>query len=459
MKRYEDYKPTGAEWIPSIPASWDIQKIGTLFAQRKEKVSDNDFAPISVTKNGILPQLAKAAKTDDGDNRKKVCVGDFVINSRSDRKGSCGVSDLEGSVSLINIVLQPRDQLSGRYAHYLLRNHLFSEEYYRNGRGIVADLWTTRYSEMKTILLPVPPREEQDQIVRYLDWQVSKINRLIAAKRKEIALLKEQKQRKTTEVIVHGLKPNVPHKDTGIAWIGSIPAHWHCVALKRCATVKSGITLGKQYPVGTNLVSVPYLRVANVQDGFVNIETVTNLNVTPEEAAQYRLPRGCVLMTEGGDRDKLGRGCVWNGEIENCIHQNHIFAVTVNDKLLLNKWLEYVSACDIGRVYFDVTAIKTTNLACTNASKVMAFPIPLPPRDEQECIINELNRITSRFNDARESLEKQIEYLQELRTRLISDVVTGQVDVRDIKVPDGEYTYTETLEEETEEEPVADGEE
>lgn len=164
-------------------------------------------------------------------------------------------------------------------------------------------------------------------------------------------------------------------------------------------------------------------------------------------------------MTEGGDRDKLGRGCVWNGEIENCIHQNHIFAVTVNDKLLLNKWLEYVSACDIGRVYFDVTAIKTTNLACTNASKVMAFPIPLPPRDEQECIINELNRITSRFNDARESLEKQIEYLQELRTRLISDVVTGQVDVRDIKVPDGEYTYTETLEEETEEEPVADGEE
>ena len=439
MKRYEEYKATGTEWMPSIPVWWDIQKIGALFAQRKEKVSDKDFAPISVTKSGILPQLATAAKTDDGDNRKKVCVGDFVINSRSDRKGSCGVSSLEGSVSLINIVLEPREQLSGKYTHYLLRSHLFSEEFYRNGHGIVADLWTTRYSEMKTILLPVPARAEQDQIVRYLDWQVSKINRLIAAKRKQIALLKEQKQRKITEVVVHGLKPNVPHKDTGIAWIGSIPAHWHCVALKRCATVKSGITLGKQYPVGTNLVSVPYLRVANVQDSFVNIETVTNLNVTPEEAAQYALPRGCVLMTEGGDRDKLGRGCVWNGEIENCIHQNHIFAVTVNDKLLLNKWLEYVSACDIGRVYFDVTAIKTTNLACTNASKVMAFPSPLPPRDEQECIINELNRITSRFNDARESLEKQIEYLQELRTRLISDVVTGQIDVRGIEVPEYEY--------------------
>ena len=305
---------------------------------------------------------------------------------------------------------------------------------------------------MKTILLPVPPREEQDQIVRYLDWQVSKINRLIAAKRKQITLLKEQKQRRITHIVTHGIKPNVPHKDSGIAWIGAIPAHWHCVALKRCAKVKSGITLGKQYPVGTNLVSVPYLRVANVQDGFVNIETVTNLNVTPEEAAQYALPKGCVLMTEGGDRDKLGRGCVWNGEIENCIHQNHIFAVTVNDKLLLNKWLEYVSACDIGRMYFDITAIKTTNLACTNASKVMAFPIPLPPRDEQERITDELNRVARMFNDIRKGLEKQIERLQELRTRLISDVVTGQVDVRGIEVPEFEMVNEIDTEEPIEEE-------
>ena len=157
-------------------------------------------------------------------------------------------------------------------------------------------------------------------------------------------------------------------------------------------------------------------------------------------------------MTEGGDRDKLGRGCVWNGEIENCIHQNHIFAVTVNDKLLLNKWLEYVSACDIGRMYFDITAIKTTNLACTNASKVMAFPIPLPPRDEQERITDELNRVARMFNDIRKGLEKQIERLQELRTRLISDVVTGQVDVRGIEVPEFEMVNEIDTEEPIEEE-------
>lgn len=230
--RYEKYKQTGTKWITSIPVSWDMQKIGALFVQRKEKVSDKDFAPISVTKNGILPQLATAAKTDDGDNRKKVCVGDFVINSRSDRKGSCGVSDLEGSVSLINIVLQPREQLSGKYAHYLLRNHLFSEEYYRNGRGIVADLWTTRYSEMKTILLPVPPREEQDQIVRYLDWQVSKINRLIAAKRKQIALLKEHRTAKINQAVTTGIHCDTQLAYTGYNWLPYAPANWKPVPAK-----------------------------------------------------------------------------------------------------------------------------------------------------------------------------------------------------------------------------------
>ena len=232
MKRYESYKPTGTNWISSVPITWDVKKIVHLFSQRKEKVSDRDFPPLSVTKNGILPQLENAAKTDDGDNRKRVCVGDFVINSRSDRKGSCGVSAIEGSVSLINIVLHPRSQLTGNYAHYLLRSQPFSEEFYRNGRGIVADLWTTRYNEMKTILLPVPPREEQDQIVRYLDWQVSKINRLIAAKRKQIALLKEHRTAKVNQAVTTGIHSDTQLAYTGYNWLPYAPANWKPVPAK-----------------------------------------------------------------------------------------------------------------------------------------------------------------------------------------------------------------------------------
>ena len=139
MQKYADYTPAQAAWLDELPSHWQCTKIGALFSERKSKVSDKDYAPLSVARIGVVPQLATAVKTDAGDNRKLVCAGDFVINSRSDRKGSCGVAKLDGSVSLINIVLTPRNGLSERYVHYLLRSQPFSEEYYRNGRGIVAD--------------------------------------------------------------------------------------------------------------------------------------------------------------------------------------------------------------------------------------------------------------------------------------------------------------------------------
>ena len=125
----------------------------SYFKERREKVSDKDFPALSVTKNGIVPQLDTAAKTDDGVNRKKVCQGDFVINSRSDRKGSSGASELHGSVSLINTVLRPQERVYTPFVHHLLRCQPFQEEFYRNGKGIVADLWSTNYSEMRDILL------------------------------------------------------------------------------------------------------------------------------------------------------------------------------------------------------------------------------------------------------------------------------------------------------------------
>ncbi len=195
-KKYSETK-----WLGDIPIHWQLKKIGALFVERKIKVSDKDFAPLSVAKIGVVPQLETAVKTDAGDNRKLVCVGDFVINSRSDRKGSCGVSNLDGSVSLINIVLVPRDELNINYVHYLLRSQPFSEEYYRNGRGIVADLWTTRYSEMKSIMLPVPPFDEQEEIARFLDCKVSKINKLMNIKRNDIDSLNELKIKLIADVV------------------------------------------------------------------------------------------------------------------------------------------------------------------------------------------------------------------------------------------------------------------
>ena len=192
-KKYPSYKDSGVEWLGELPESWKARRLGFYFTERREKVSDKDFPALSVTKNGIVPQLDNAAKTDDGDNRKKVCAGDFVINSRSDRKGSSGLSELTGSVSLINTVIQPKG-IDGRFTHNLLRSYPFQEEFYRYGKGIVADLWSTNYTSMKNITVPFPPIQEQQQIANFLDTATAKIDTLIAKQERLIELLKEKRQ-------------------------------------------------------------------------------------------------------------------------------------------------------------------------------------------------------------------------------------------------------------------------
>lgn len=187
-------KDSGIKWIGKIPNDWTLTKIGNMYSLRSEKVSDKVFAPLSVTKNGVLPQLENVAKTDDGDNRKLVRKGDFVINSRSDRRGSCGISNLDGSVSLINTVLKPRNEMNPRYYNWLFHTDSFADEFYSWGHGIVDDLWTTRWQEMKNILIPVPTSIEQENIAQYLDEKCSEIDATIAEKQKQIETLEEYKK-------------------------------------------------------------------------------------------------------------------------------------------------------------------------------------------------------------------------------------------------------------------------
>lgn len=189
-------KDSGVEWIGKIPEDWELIKIGSLFACRNEKVSDSEFSPLSVSRGGIVPQMENVAKSDAGDNRKLVLKNDFVINSRSDRKQSCGVSPLDGSVSLINTVLYPiaASVIIPEYVNIVMKNYGFAEEFYRWGHGIVADLWTTRWQEMKSIVLPIPSIEIQKQIVKTLSKRIDTINTLIALKQSKIEKLQEYKK-------------------------------------------------------------------------------------------------------------------------------------------------------------------------------------------------------------------------------------------------------------------------
>ena len=419
-------KDSGIEWIGEIPEGWEVGQIGQLYSERRTKVSDKDYPPLSVTMKGILPQLSTAAKTDAHDDRKLVCKGDFAINSRSDRRGSCGISEQDGSISLINIVLQPRGEMNPGYYNWLFHTSMFADEFYKWGHGIVDDLWTTGWSDMKKIGVPVPSKCEQKQLAEHLNFECSNIDTILSKTRSSIEEYKKLKQAVITQAVTKGVRGEREMKDSGVEWIGEIPKEWRKTQLRHCATIKSGITLGKSYSKDTVLIERPYLRVANVQGGYVDLNDLATIEVTPDEDLKYRLHSGDVLMTEGGDRDKLGRGCVWHGEIEPCLHQNHVFAVQTNETILLPEFLEYLTASDVGRSYFDVTAIKTTNLACTSSSKVLAFTIPLPPIEEQIEIVSYIKKRSLELNKLIMKKELLVQELERYKKSLIYEVVTGK---------------------------------
>lgn len=199
-------KDSDVEWIGEVPEHWEIRRIGTAFEERKQRVNDTDYPPLSVTMQGIVPQLDTAAKTDHNDNRKRVAVGDYVINSRSDRRGSSGISIYDGSVSVINIVLTPVKSSYGKYLHHLFRSYRFIEEFYRVGRGIVDDLWTTKYSVMKAIEFASPPLDEQESIANYLDEKTSEIDTIVQKINDQIGNLQELRKALINDVVTGKIK-------------------------------------------------------------------------------------------------------------------------------------------------------------------------------------------------------------------------------------------------------------
>ena len=425
-----EMKDSGIAWIGEIPADWELSKIGAVYEERNEKVSDVDFPPLSVTKQGVVPQLETAAKTNDGENRKLIRKNDFVINSRSDRRGSCGISEYDGSCSLINTVLKPRRNMCNAYYSFVFRSERFADEFYRWGNGIVDDLWSTKWSNMKRIYIPAPTLQEQRRIASYLDRKCSQIDAIIARQQEAIELLQAYKLSVITEAVTRGLNPDVPMKDSGVEWIGDIPEHWIVSQLKYYASLRSGLTLGKQYPSDSKLIEVPYLRVANVQGDYIKLDDVATVFVQQEEIDKYSLHKGELLMTEGGDRDKLGRGCIWNGEIRPCLHQNHVFAVTTDTSRLSTEYLNYVTSSDIARTYFDYTAKKTTNLASTNSTTILQFKFPIPPLEEQGAIVFYLDTKCAKINGWLNNTELVISKLQGYKKSLIYEVVTGKKEVQ-----------------------------
>lgn len=320
-------------------------------------------------------------------------------------------------------VLRAGNKVDGQFLYYATFNPVYRAYAAENMVGAAGQKRvSSRF--LKDTRLFLPPLPEQHRIAAYLDASCAAIDAAVSAKRSQLETLDALRKSIIQRAITRGISEGGALLSTGNAWMEQIPLGWKLVCLKRIAEIQGGLTLGKQYE--GQLIERPYLRVGNVQDGHLALENVSVIELPASAAPGVELRPGDVLMTEGGDLDKLGRGHVWNGEIPGCLHQNHIFAVRCFLHKLKPMFLAYVTAAKYGRDYFEATGKKTTNLACTNATKVGEFPIPLPGLAEQEAICAYLNQKLGEVKNIVTGIEDQISTLTAYRKSLIHECVTGQ---------------------------------
>lgn len=395
------------------PPDWQLYRLGQLFRERKEKGSDRDFPALSVTMGGIVPQLDTAAKSDDGENRKVVRIGDYVINSRSDRKGSGGISEHEGSVSLISIVLEPIN-IDPRFAHHLLRSPAFQEEFYRWGHGIVADLWTTRYADMKNIRLRVPDLPTQRSIANFLDLETARIDRLIEKKQSFLQLASERWR----AVLNHNIFPNSP------SW-EQLPHGWIKTRLKYLTDQKRPIMYGIVLP-GPNMDDGPLIvKGGDVKPGRLDPDKLCRTTVEIEASyARSRLKSGdLVISIRGG----IGDIEVVPSRIEGANLTQDAARVAPRENVDV-AWLRYALQ---STAVFHTLEAKSLGAAVRgiNIFDLKRVYLPAPPSEEQSRISSTLKAHEERLTELKKKVLSHANRLKEYRSALITAAVTGQIDV------------------------------
>lgn len=411
-----EMKDSGISWVGEIPTNWTIGRIGGLYSLRNQKVSDKDYEPLSVTMKGVLPQLETAAKTNDGDNRKLVRKGDFAINSRSDRRGSCGIADRDGSVSLINTILKPRNQMNARYYNWLFHTPMFADEFYKWGHGIVDDLWSTNWEEMKKIQIPFPSLAEQQRIAEFLDRECGKIDGLKADIQAQIDTLEQYKRSIITEAVTHGLNPSAPMKDSGAGWMPLIPLHWKADKLKfhlRQRGIKNQIdkqvlSLYREYGI------VP----KDSRDD--------NHNVTSEDVSDYRYVRVGDFVV---NKMKAWQGSVAVSNYEGIVSPAY-FVYEFSDDLINKRYFHYLMRNKTYATEFRRLSGGIREGQWDLPSEALNNTIILlPPLDEQQEIADYLDNKCAEIEQIIADKKSQIETLDGYKKSLIYEYVTGKKEV------------------------------
>lgn len=444
---YLSYRDTGVVGMEQLPDHWRCKRL--RFASRTNPLKSEVRGVPGTTEVSFVPMESVheyGGMTLDATRRIEEVLqgytyfrdGDIVVAKITpcfeNGKGSIadGLTNGIGFGTTELHVIRPGSETDRQFLFYLFLSHHFRCDgagamYGAGGQKRVPD------SFIQDFRAPLPPLPEQRAIAAFLDRKTRQIDESIAKKRRLIELLHEKRSALISHVVTKGLNPDAAMKPSGITWLGDVPRHWEVKRLKFISHLQTGLTLGKNHTdeERARLVLRPYLRVANVQDGWLDLDHITEVEVLPDRVARYELRAGDVLMTEGGDFDKLGRGYVYEGQIDGCLHQNHIFAVRPDARKMDSRFLASMLSCLHGRNYFTQTSQQTTNLASTNATKLGDFPIPLPPLAEQMRIMTRVAEIASTLDALTAAAEAAIGTLTEYRQALISAAVTGKIDVRE----------------------------
>ena len=415
MNIKKEYYP---EWLVVLPDGWGLTDIGRIYEERKEKVLEDDYQPLSVTMNGIVPQLSSAVKAAEGSDRKLVKAGDFVINSRSDRRGACGVSPVDGSCSVINIVIHPHENVYGPYFNYVLLSERFPDEFYRWGHGIASDLWTTRWSEMKKIQLPLPPNNVQKEIVRVIEEKCVEIDNMIDATEASIDEYKLLRQEIIENAVTKGLDTNINFKDSGDKAFGQIPVHWSMKKIKRLFSITKNIA-GEE---GHQVLSI-------TQKGIIPKDISKNEGQMAADYSGYQLVNSGDFAMNHMD---LLTGWVDISSYDGVTSPDYrVFVMKDEEKYCKKYYLYVMQMCYFKQIFYSLAqGVSEFGRCRLQADKFLHFEIMNPPHEEQCLIAEYLDEKIGEVDSIIDQKEKMVVELKAYKAAMIYEYVTGKKEVQ-----------------------------
>ena len=431
LKPYAEYKDSGLPWLGQVPSHWVVSPLARL-ARLKSVINQSDRQLLSVyLRRGVVRFCDVAEKrtnttSEDLGKYQAVDPGDFVLNNQQAWRGSVGVSDFSGIVSPAYLVLALSSQYLPRYANLLFRDQSMVDQYLICSKGVGTIQRNLYWPHLKHVGVVAPPPDEQAAIVRFLDWANGRLERAIWAKRKVIALLNEQKQAIIHRTVTRGLDPSGPLKPSGIPWLGDIPAHWD---IRRAKYLFREVD-ERSMDGSEELLSVSHL---------TGITPRSQKNITMFKAASYVAHKVC----KPGDL-VVNTMWAWMGALGVSTHTGIIspaYAVyrPLNYNRIVGAYMDNVLRT---KPYLSNIICRSTGL---RASRLRLYPdeffrleIIQPPHDEQLKIVESIQVETADLDTAISRLNREIDLLREYRTRLVADVVTGKLDVREAatRLPD-----------------------